>query len=252
MSILEIKNFSFYYANKTEPSLKNINLNLEKSSVTALIGPSGCGKSTLLRSVNRICDISPGNSYEGEINFKGKNILNKNTNLIKLRSKIGMIFQAPTPFNMSIRDNVLYGLKIKGVTHKYELAHALESSLKKANLWSEVKDRLDSDATKLSGGQAQRLCIARAIALSPEILLFDEPTSALDPLSTAAIEELILELKQKYTVLIVTHNMSQAKRIADNTAFMYLGALIEAGQSKEIFSRPKTKLLSDYIGGKIG
>lgn len=252
MSILEIKNFSFYYANKNDASLEDINLSLAKSSVTALIGPSGCGKSTLLRSINRICDITQGNRYKGEIIFKGKNILSKNTNLIKLRSKIGMIFQAPTPFNMSIRDNVLYGLKIKGIKNKAELNVILESSLKKANLWKEVKDRLDSDAIKLSGGQAQRLCIARAIALSPEILLFDEPTSALDPISTAAIEELILELKQKYCVLIVTHNMSQAKRIADVTAFMYLGKLIEAGNSKDIFNRPKTKLLSDYVGGKIG
>ena len=252
MSILEIKNFSFYYPNKSEASVKNVNLTLKKNSVTALIGPSGCGKSTLLRSVNRICDITEGNRYTGEIIFKGKNILKKSTNLIDLRSKIGMIFQAPTPFNMSIRENVLYGLKIKGERDKTILETKLESSLKRVNLWNEVKDRLNSDATALSGGQAQRLCIARAIALSPEILLFDEPTSALDPISTAAIEELILELKEKYTVLIVTHNMAQAMRIGDFTAFMYMGEMIESGASEEIFKKPQTKLLRAYLGGKIG
>lgn len=252
MSVLQIKNFRFYYPNKSEASIKNINLSLEKNSVTALIGPSGCGKSTLLRSVNRICDITEGNRYEGKIIFENKNILSKSTNLIELRSKIGMIFQAPTPFNMSIKANVLYGLKVKGVRDKEVLEETLQNSLKKANLWDEVKDRLNNDASKLSGGQAQRLCIARAIALNPEILLFDEPTSALDPISTAAIEELILELKQKYTVLIVTHNMSQAKRIADFTAFMYLGELIEYGSSEDIFKKPQTKLLKAYLGGKIG
>ena len=252
MSVLEIKNFNFFYPKKDEPSLKNINLSLEKNSVTALIGPSGCGKSTLLRSIHRICDISEGNRYEGKINFEGKNILSKKTNLIELRSKIGMIFQAPTPFNMSIKANVLYGLKLKGIKDKQYLEQSLEKALKAANLWSEVKDRLNSDATKLSGGQAQRLCIARAIALNPEILLFDEPTSALDPISTTAIEELILSLKEKYVVLIVTHNMSQAQRIADYTAFMYLGEIIEWGKSHQIFNEPKTKLLKAYVGGKFG
>lgn len=249
---LDIRNFSFWYNGSSSPSLKNINMPVATKKVTALIGPSGCGKSTLLRSINRIHDLYPGNRYEGEILFHGKNILDKKTDLIELRTKIGMIFQQPTAFPMSIKENVEYGLKLQGVKDKQILAQTTSKSLKGANIWEEVKDRLNDDATSLSGGQRQRLCIARAIAVSPDILLFDEPTSALDPISTIAIEELINRLKEKYTILIVTHNMQQATRISDYTAFMYLGDLIEFGNTKQIFEAPREKLLQEYVGGKFG
>lgn len=249
---LDIRNFSFWYNGSSSPSLKNINMPVATKKVTALIGPSGCGKSTLLRSINRIHDLYPGNHYEGEILFHGKNILDKKTDLIELRTKIGMIFQQPTAFPMSIKENVEYGLKLQGVKDKQILAQTTSKSLKGANIWEEVKDRLNDDATSLSGGQRQRLCIARAIAVSPDILLFDEPTSALDPISTIAIEELINRLKEKYTILIVTHNMQQATRISDYTAFMYLGDLVEFGNTKQIFEAPREKLLQEYVGGKFG
>ena len=249
---LDIRNFSFWYNGSSSPSLKNINMPVATKKVTALIGPSGCGKSTLLRSINRIHDLYPGNRYEGEILFHGKNILDKKTDLIELRTKIGMIFQQPTAFPMSIKENVEYGLKLQGVKDKQILAQTTSKSLKGANIWVEVKDRLNDDATSLSGGQRQRLCIARAIAVSPDILLFDEPTSALDPISTIAIEELINRLKEKYTILIVTHNMQQATRISDYTAFMYLGDLVEFGNTKQIFEAPREKLLQEYVGGKFG
>lgn len=249
---LDIRNFSFWYNGSSSPSLKNINMPVATKKVTALIGPSGCGKSTLLRSINRIHDLYPGNRYEGEILFHGKNILDKKTDLIELRTKIGMIFQQPTAFPMSIKENVGYGLKLQGVKDKQILAQTTSKSLKGANIWEEVKDRLNDDATSLSGGQRQRLCIARAIAVSPDILLFDEPTSALDPISTIAIEELINRLKEKYTILIVTHNMQQATRISDYTAFMYLGDLVEFGNTKQIFEAPREKLLQEYVGGKFG
>lgn len=249
---LDIRNFSFWYNGSSSPSLKNINMPVATKKVTALIGPSGCGKSTLLRSINRIHDLYPGNRYEGEILFHGKNILDKKTDLIELRTKIGMIFQQPTAFPMSIKENVEYGLKLQGVKDKQILAQTTSKSLKGANIWEEVKDRLNDDATSLSGGQRQRLCIARAIAVSPDILLFDEPTSALDPISTIAIEELINRLKEKYTILIVTHNMQQATRISDYTAFMYLGDLVEFGNTKQIFKAPREKLLQEYVGGKFG
>ena len=249
---LDIRNFSFWYNGSSSPSLKNINMHVATKKVTALIGPSGCGKSTLLRSINRIHDLYPGNRYEGEILFHGKNILDKKTDLIELRTKIGMIFQQPTAFPMSIKENVEYGLKLQGVKDKQILAQTTSKSLKGANIWEEVKDRLNDDATSLSGGQRQRLCIARAIAVSPDILLFDEPTSALDPISTIAIEELINRLKEKYTILIVTHNMQQATRISDYTAFMYLGDLVEFGNTKQIFEAPREKLLQEYVGGKFG
>lgn len=249
---LDIRNFSFWYNGSSSPSLKNINMPVATKKVTALIGPSGCGKSTLLRSINRIHDLYPGNRYEGEILFHGKNILDKKTDLIELRTKIGMIFQQPTAFPMSIKENVEYGLKLQGVKDKQILAKTTSKSLKGANIWEEVKDRLNDDATSLSGGQRQRLCIARAIAVSPDILLFDEPTSALDPISTIAIEELINRLKEKYTILIVTHNMQQATRISDYTAFMYLGDLVEFGNTKQIFEAPREKLLQEYVGGKFG
>ncbi|WP_228568265.1 phosphate ABC transporter ATP-binding protein PstB [Campylobacter sputorum] len=250
--ILNIRDFSFWYASSENPNLKNINMPVAINKVTALIGPSGCGKSTLLRSINRIHDLYPGNRYEGEILFHDKNILDQKTDLIDLRIKIGMIFQQPTAFPMSIKDNVEYGLKLQGIKDKKVLAEITEKSLKGANIWDEVKDRLNDDAGGLSGGQRQRLCIARAIAVSPKILLFDEPTSALDPISTIAIEELINRLKEKYTIVIVTHNMQQATRISDYTAFMYLGDLVEFGETKQIFENPREKLLQEYVGGKFG
>ncbi|MBT0612883.1 phosphate ABC transporter ATP-binding protein PstB [Campylobacter hyointestinalis] len=249
---IDIKDFSFWYAKSSKPSLNNINLPVVKNKVTALIGPSGCGKSTLLRSINRIHDLYPGNTYEGKIMFEGKNILDPKIDLIDLRIKVGMIFQQPTAFPMSIKDNVSYGLKLSGVKDKKLLAKKVEESLRGANIWDEVKDRLGDDATSLSGGQRQRLCIARAIAVSPEVLLFDEPTSALDPISTIAIEELIHSLKDRYTVVIVTHNMAQATRVSDYTAFMYLGDMIEYGETEQIFNAPKEQLLKEYVGGKFG
>lgn len=249
---LQVKNLSFFYPGATTPSIKNINFKVETNKVLALIGPSGCGKSTLLRCFNRIHSLYEGAKYEGEIVHNGKNLLSKKVDLIKLRSKIGMIFQKPTPFPMSIFDNVAYGLKLQGIKKKMDLYPSVEKALKGAGLWSEVKDRLDKDATSLSGGQQQRLCIARAIILNPDILLFDEPTSALDPISTKTVEELVIELKKKITILIVTHNMQQAERVSDETAFMYLGKMIEIDKTKTIFSNPKEKLTKEYIGGKFG
>ena len=247
---IEIRNLNFYYGKYQ--ALKNINLTIYKNQVTALIGPSGCGKTTLLRCFNRIHDLYSGNRYEGEIIFKGKNILSNNIDLIELRSKIGMVFQKPTPFPMSIFDNVAYGLKLKGIKNKKELQERVEKALKEAALWDEVKDKLNQSALGLSGGQQQRLCIARAIAVEPEVLLFDEPTSALDPISTGKIEDLIVELKEKITIVIVTHNMQQAARISDYTAFMYLGELIEFDRTEKIFTNPSKKLTEDYISGRFG
>ncbi|MFN4197267.1 MAG: phosphate ABC transporter ATP-binding protein PstB [Caldimicrobium sp.] len=248
---IEIKNLNFYYV-KNIQALKNINLQILKNKVTALIGPSGCGKTTLLRCLNRIHDLYPGNRYEGEIIFKGRNILAKEIDLIELRSKIGMVFQKPTPFPMSIFDNVAYGLRLKGLKNKTELKDRVEKALREAALWEEVKDKLNQSALSLSGGQQQRLCIARAIAVEPEVLLFDEPTSALDPISTGKIEDLIIQLKSKITIVIVTHNMQQAARISDFTAFMYLGELIEVGPTEKIFTNPEKKLTEDYITGRFG
>ena len=249
---LEIKDFSFRYAGASSDSLKKINLPISKNRVTALIGPSGCGKTTLLRSINRIHDLYPGNKYKGEINFEEHNILGKYEDLIHLRTRIGMIFQKPTAFPMSIYDNIAYGLRLKGVKKKSILEEKIEIALKGGALWDEVKDRLHDDADSLSGGQQQRLCIARAIAVEPEIILFDEPTSALDPIATVAIEKLISELKNQVTIVIVTHNMQQAQRISDYTAFMYLGDLIEFGETKQIFNNPKEELTKQYIAGKFG
>ncbi len=251
---LEVKNFNFYYKGTTSPSLKNINMPIAKNRITALIGPSGCGKTTLLRSFNRIHDLYPGNKYEGEILFEDskKNILDKDVDLIDLRLKIGMIFQKPTPFPMSIFDNVAYGLRLQGVKSKSELEGRVEAALKGAALWEEVSNRLNADGNSLSGGQQQRLCIARAVAVEPEVLLFDEPTSALDPISTLAVEKLIIELKEKLTVIIVTHNMQQAARVSDYTAFMYLGDLVELGHTEELFINPVEKLTEEYITGKFG
>ncbi len=249
---LEIKKFQFTYASADEPSLKEISMPIAKNSVTALIGPSGCGKSTLLRSINRMHDLYPGNKYEGEIIYNGRNILNPKEDLINLRINIGMIFQKPTAFPMSIMDNVAYGLKLQGIKNKTEIKDRVEKALTDAAIWKEVKDRLKHDANGLSGGQQQRLCIARAIAVEPEILLFDEPTSALDPISTQGIEELVTELKEKVSIVIVTHNMQQAARVSDYTGFMYLGELIELGKTEELFVTPAEKLTEEYITGKFG
>ncbi|MEJ2488415.1 MAG: phosphate ABC transporter ATP-binding protein PstB, partial [Sulfurovaceae bacterium] len=253
-TIIDIRDFFFTYPGAKEPSLKNINLTIEKNKITALIGPSGCGKSTLLRAMNRIHDLYPGNIYEGEINLyrkknKVENILTikRENDFIKLRQDIGMIFQKPTPFPMSIFDNVAYGLKLAGVKNKSELEGKVEAALKGAAIWGETKDRLNTSAMGLSGGQQQRLCIARAVALKPDVLLFDEPTSALDPISTGAIEELISELKQEVSVVIVTHNMQQASRLSDYTALMYLGDLVEYDKTEKIFLNPSEKLTEDYI-----
>jgi phosphate transport system ATP-binding protein len=249
---LEVKNLNFYY--NGFHALKNINLPIAEKKVTALIGPSGCGKTTLLRCFNRMHDLYPGNRYEGEIIlYPDKvNILADDIDLIELRSRIGMVFQKPTPFPMSIFDNVAFGLRLKGIKDKSELTARVEEALRKAALWEEVKDRLHESAFSLSGGQQQRLVIARAIAVEPEVLLFDEPTSALDPISTAKIEELVLELREQLTIVIVTHNMQQASRVSDYTAFMYLGEIVEFGPTEQIFTNPKEKLTEDYITGRFG
>ena len=257
---MNIKNFTFTYPGVDHPSLRNITLPIEQNKITALIGPSGCGKSTLLRSMNRIHDVYPGNKYDGVIELldiesgKTNNILEiqKENELIKLRQQVGMIFQKPTPFPMSIFDNVAYGLKIGGLKNKTELADRVEQALKDGALWKEVHDRLDKSAMGLSGGQQQRLCIARAVAVKPEVILFDEPTSALDPISTGAIEELLVELKKDVSIAIVTHNMQQASRISDFTAFMYLGDLVEYDKTETIFLNPAEKKTEDYITGRFG
>jgi phosphate transport system ATP-binding protein len=249
---LQVKNFEFTYAGADAPSIKKLDMPIAKNSITALIGPSGCGKTTLLRSFNRIHDLYPGNKYEGEILFKERNILTPKEDLINLRIKIGMIFQKPTAFPMSIYDNVAYGMRLQGIKNKTELDGRVEKALRDAAIWKEVKDRLKHDANGLSGGQQQRLCIARAIAVEPEVLLFDEPTSALDPISTAGIEELVVELKERVSIIIVTHNMQQAARVSDYTGFMYLGELIELGRTEEMFVTPREKLTEEYITGKFG
>jgi len=244
---MEVKNLNFYYG--STQALKNINMPIYDRKVTALIGPSGCGKTTLLRCLNRMHDLYPNNRYEGDILLDGESIFNMD--VIDLRSKVGMVFQKPTPFPMSIFDNVAFGLRLKGIKGT-ELKDRVEKALKDAALWDEVKDRLKDSAFSLSGGQQQRLCIARAIAVEPEVLLFDEPTSALDPISTAKIEELIVELKRKITIVIVTHNMQQAARISDYTGFMYLGELIEFNPTEKIFTKPDNKLTEDYVTGRFG
>ncbi len=250
---VKVKNLNFYYSAKSKtPSIKNISIPIYEKRITALIGPSGCGKTTLLRCLNRMHDLYPGIKYEGEIILDGENILSKETDLIALRSKVGMVFQKPTPFPMSVFDNVAFGLRLMGIKNKTELKDRVEHALKKAFIWEELKDRLNENAFSLSGGQQQRLVIARAIAVNPEVLLFDEPTSALDPISTAKIEELMVELKESVTITIVTHNMQQAARIGDFTAFMYMGELIEFGKTEIIFTNPKEKLTEDYITGRFG
>lgn len=247
---IKVKNLSFYYG-KIQ-AVKNVNIPIYENSISALIGPSGCGKTTVLRCFNRIHDLYPGNRYEGEIILDGVNILANDVDPIELRSRIGMVFQKPTPFPMSIFDNVAFGLRLMGINGKTELGDRVEQALKNAALWDEVENRLGESAFSLSGGQQQRLCIARAIATQPEVLLFDEPTSALDPISTSKIEDLIVELKNEITIVIVTHNMQQAGRIADFTAFMYLGEIIEFDRTDKMFTNPSSKLTEDYITGKFG
>jgi phosphate transport system ATP-binding protein len=248
---IEVKNLHFYY-NGDIHALQNISLPIHRHRVTALIGPSGCGKTTLLRCFNRMHDLYPNHRYEGEIVLEGRNILAKDVDLISLRSRIGMVFQKPTPFPMSIAENIAYGLRLKGIRNKSELAGRVERALKHSALWDEVRDKLNDSAYELSGGQQQRLVIARALAVEPEVLLFDEPTSALDPISTAKIEELLSILKEEVTIIIVTHNMQQAARVSDMTGFMYLGELIEFGTTEKIFTNPEKKQTDDYITGRFG
>ena len=247
---LVVRDLKFYYGDYL--ALKSVNMNVSENKVTAIIGPSGCGKSTLLRIFNRIYSIYPKLRAEGEVLLEGENLLDPRYPLNRLRSKIGMVFQKPVPFPMSIYDNIAYGIKHYEKLSRAEMDARVESALRQGALWDEVKDKLKGSALGLSGGQQQRLCIARAVALKPEIILFDEPTSALDPIATGKIEQLIEELKQQYTIVIVTHNMQQASRVSDYTAFMYLGELIEFGDTTMIFENPKQKMTEDYITGRYG
>lgn len=250
MNIIEVKNLNLFYG--TKQALNNVNLEIQKNAVTAFIGPSGCGKSTFLRCVNRMNDLIESVKIDGEIIYEGKNILSPDYDVIELRKKVGMVFQSPNPFPMSIYDNIAYGPRIHGIKSKAKLDEIVERSLKGAVLWEEVKDRLKKSALGLSGGQQQRLCIARTLAVEPEVILMDEPTSALDPISTLKIEELMDELKKDYTVVIVTHNMQQAGRISDNTSFFYNGIIVESGKTEDIFYKPKDKRTEDYITGRFG
>jgi phosphate transport system ATP-binding protein len=247
---IEVKNLNFYYGQSK--ALKDINLSLPERSVTAFIGPSGCGKSTLLRVLNRIYELYPKQSAEGQVLLDGKNILDRSQDLNLLRTKIGMVFQKPTPFPMSIYENIAFGVRLYEKISKAEMDGRVEQALKRAALWSEVKDKLNASGLSLSGGQQQRLCIARTVAVKPEVILLDEPASALDPLSTAKIEELIDELQADYTIVIVTHNMQQAARVSRQTAFMYLGELIEFDRTEKIFTSPREKRTQDYITGRFG
>lgn len=249
MSIISVKDLNLHYG--TNHALKNINIEIDKNSVTALIGPSGCGKSTFLRTLNRMNDLIDDVKIEGQVFFEDNNIY-KELNEIELRKRIGMVFQKPNPFPKSIYENIVYGPKKHGIKNKERLDEIVESSLKGAALWEEVKDRLHKSAWDLSGGQQQRLCIARAIAMEPEVILMDEPTSALDPIATSKIEDLIEELKKNYTIVIVTHSMQQAARISDKTAFFLMGEMIETGDTKKIFTTPLDKRTEDYITGRFG
>lgn len=250
MKIIETYKVNAFYG--SNHVLKDITMEIKENSVTAFIGPSGCGKSTFLRMFNRMNDYIDGFRKEGDILINGKDIYKKSVKLEELRQEIGMVFQKPNPFPKSIFENAAYGLKIRGVKDKKEINERVEKSLKKAALWGEVKDQLNKSAFSLSGGQQQRLCIARALAVKPSIILMDEPASALDPISTSKIEELISELKQQYTIIIVTHNMQQAARISDKTAFFYLGDLVEFGKTSDIFTKPKNKQTENYVTGRFG
>lgn len=252
MNKIEAKHVNFYYDKGKFKALKDINLTVKEHEVVAFIGPSGCGKSTFLRLFNRMNDLIPGTMLEGEICINGKNIYERSVNVDELRKDVGMVFQRPNPFPKSIYENVAYGLRVNGVKDEKFIRERVETTLKGAALWDEVKDKLNKSAYALSGGQQQRLCIARAMAVEPDVLLMDEPASALDPISTAKVEELIYELKAQYTIVIVTHNMQQATRVSDKTAFFYLGELIEYDDTKKIFSNPAQEATQNYITGRFG
>ena len=244
------RKFSIFYGNK--PAVNSVDIDIPKSRVTAIIGPSGCGKSTFLRCINRMNDLIPSCRTEGLLSFDGQDIYHPRLNVVALRQRVGMVFQRPNPFPKSIFDNIAYGPRLQGVRNRSRLLEIVEESLKRAALWAEAKDRLNDNALGLSGGQQQRLCLARALAVRPDILLMDEPTSALDPKATARIEDLIAELRGNYTIIIVTHNMQQAARVSDNTAFFYEGDLIEFGRTEQIFTTPAQKQTEDYITGRFG
>ena len=250
MSKIDVSNMDLYY--RDFHALKNINLSIDANEVTAFIGPSGCGKSTLLKSINRMNDLVPGCRITGEMLLDGENIYSGKMDVNGLRKRVGMVFQKPNPFPMSIYDNIAYGPRTHGIRSKAKLDDIVEQSLRQAAIWDEVKDRLKKSALGMSGGQQQRLCIARALAVQPEVLLMDEPTSALDPISTSKIEDLAVELKKDYTIVMVTHNMQQAARISDKTAFFLLGEVVEYGETEQIFSMPKDKRTEDYITGRFG
>ena len=250
MSIISVKDMCLWYGD--HQALKNVNIEIHEKSITALIGPSGCGKSTFLKTLNRMNDLIPGVKITGDIRYEGTDIFSKEVDVNQLRKEIGMVFQKPNPFPMSIYDNIAYGPRTHGITNKVELDEIVERALRDAAIWDEVKDRLKKNALGMSGGQQQRLCIARALAVQPKILLMDEPTSALDPISTSRIEELVMELKEKYTIVMVTHNMQQAVRVPDHTAFFLLGELVEFGKTDDIFSQPKDQRTEDYITGRFG
>ena len=249
-NIITVKDMCLWYGD--HQALKNVNIEIPEKSITALIGPSGCGKSTFLKTLNRMNDLIPGVKITGDIRYEGTDIFSKEVDVNNLRKEIGMVFQKPNPFPMSIYDNIAYGPRTHGITNKVELDEIVERALRDAAIWDEVKDRLKKNALGMSGGQQQRLCIARALAVQPKILLMDEPTSALDPISTSRIEELVMELKEKYTIVMVTHNMQQAVRVSDYTAFFLLGELVEFGKTDDIFSQPQDKRTEDYITGRFG
>lgn len=249
-NIITVNDLCLWYGNTQ--ALKNVNINIAKNSITALIGPSGCGKSTFLKTLNRMNDLVPGVRITGEVKYDGKDIFAPGTDVNELRKNIGMVFQKPNPFPMSVYDNIAYGPRTHGVRNKAKLDDIVERSLRDAAIWDEVKDRLKKSALGLSGGQQQRLCIARALAVEPDVLLMDEPTSALDPISTSKIEDLAMDLKKKYTIVIVTHNMQQAVRISDYTAFFLLGDLVEYGSTEKMFEQPQDKRTEDYITGRFG
>ena len=250
MNIINAKNLALWYGDNK--ALKEITLSIPEKSITALIGPSGCGKSTFLKTLNRMNDLVAGVKIEGTVEYEGKYIFDSSVDVNELRREIGMVFQKPNPFPMSIYDNIAYGPRTHGITNKAKLDEIVEKALRDAAIWEEVKDRLKKNALGLSGGQQQRLCIARALAVEPKVLLMDEPTSALDPISTSRIEELAMELKEKYTIVIVTHNMQQAVRISDYTAFFLLGELVEFGETEKLFSQPRDQRTEDYITGRFG
>ena len=250
-SVISVKDLCLWY-NKTAQALKNVSIDIEENAITALIGPSGCGKSTFLKTLNRMNDLIPGVKITGDIRYRGKDIFDPATDVNELRREIGMVFQKPNPFPMSIYDNIAYGPRTHGIRNRAKLDEIVENSLRGAAIWDEVKDRLKKSALGLSGGQQQRLCIARALAVEPDVLLMDEPTSALDPISTSKIEDLVMDIKKEYTIVMVTHNMQQAVRVSDTTVFFLLGEIIESGATGQMFSVPKDKRTEDYITGRFG